>query len=78
MRIWYRDPQPWVRALAFGAAMALVEVVVESAAAPVFEATLFAFVTALPLSAALVIGRASQDSLTLGAPEIVGADSHAI
>lgn len=78
MRIWYRNPQPWVRALAFGAAMALVEVVVESAAAPVFEATLFAFFTALPLSAALVIGRASQDSLTLGAPEIVGAESHAI
>lgn len=55
MQVWAREADPWLRALAFGAAMALVEVVLESAAAPVFEGTLFAYVTALPLAAALVI-----------------------
>ena len=64
MEVWKRETDPWLRALAFGAAMALVEVTVESAAAPVFEGTLFAYVTALPLAAALVISdphRRDQD-----------------
>lgn len=60
MQVWTRETDPWLRALAFGAAMALVEVILESAAAPVFEGTLFAYVTALPLAAALVISRNSE------------------
>jgi hypothetical protein len=56
MQVWEQHADPWARALGFGAAMALVEVTIESAAAPVFEGTLFAFVTALPLAAALVLG----------------------
>lgn len=69
MQVWNRETDPWVRALAFGAAMALVEVALESAAAPVFEGTLFAYMTALPVAAALVIGEPGRrDSLHRSSP----------
>ncbi len=44
---------PATKALAMGAALALVETLVESAAGPVFEISLFAFVIAVPLGISL-------------------------
>lgn len=58
MQVWRGHDDVWVRALAFGAATALVEAVIESAAAPIFEGTLFAYIIALPLAAALALGSA--------------------
>ena len=78
MRIWYRSPDAWVRALAFGAAMALVEVVVESAAAPVFEGTLFAYITAVPIAAALVLGGAGTSRVPLGAERLALAEPQTV
>jgi hypothetical protein len=52
------------KAVAIGSALALLEALVESGAGPVFEISLFAFVTAVPLGVIL-----ARSSALLGAPQ---------
>jgi hypothetical protein len=56
IRVALSHRDKWVQAMALGAGILLLEAVLESAAAPIFEGTLFAFAIAVPVGMALVLG----------------------
>jgi hypothetical protein len=64
MRVALSHRDKWVQTMALGAGILLLEALLESAAAPIFEGTLFAFGIAVPVGIALALGATPERDLS--------------